>query len=147
MSPGDRGIPGREAEEMPPSVIPIPGREEEFSPDLDGQLDPHAGEIPELHEVGCPPELRERIEDAMSKYPRIRSASIPALWAVQRYYGWCTPEGIRQAAAVMGVTPLVARALLTPLVDDERRRRRERHARLESRAHARGTASVDAVGS
>jgi sugar phosphate permease len=48
--------------------------------------------------------------------------------------------------AVMGVTPLVARALLAPLVDDERRRRRERDARLESRRHAGGTASVDAVG-
>jgi sugar phosphate permease len=47
---------------------------------------------------------------------------------------------------VMGVTPLIARALLAPLVDDERRRRRDRHARLESRAHAGGTASVDAVG-
>ena len=46
---------------------------------------------------------------------------------------------------VMGVTPLIARALLGPLVDDERRRRRDRHARLESRAHAGGTASVDAV--
>jgi predicted MFS family arabinose efflux permease len=47
---------------------------------------------------------------------------------------------------VMGVTPLIARALLGPLVDDERRRRRDRHARLESRAHAGGAASVDAVG-
>ena len=49
--------------------------------------------------------------------------------------------------AVMGVTPLIARALLTPLVDDERRRRRDREARLESRAHAGGAASMDAVGS
>ena len=48
---------------------------------------------------------------------------------------------------VMGVTPLIARALLTPLVDDERRRRRDRQARLESRAHAGGAASMDAVGS
>jgi sugar phosphate permease len=48
---------------------------------------------------------------------------------------------------VMGVTPLIARALLGPLVDDERRRRLDRHARLESRAHAGGSASVDAVGS
>jgi NADH:ubiquinone oxidoreductase subunit E len=61
--------------------------------------------IPELHEVGCPPELRERIETLMSRYPDRKSASIPALWAVQRLYGWCTPEGIRQAAAVMKVTP------------------------------------------
>jgi NADH-quinone oxidoreductase subunit E len=62
-------------------------------------------EIPELHEVGCPPELRERIEALMGRYPDRRSASIPALWAVQELYGWCTPEGIRQAAAVMRVTP------------------------------------------
>jgi NADH-quinone oxidoreductase subunit E len=61
--------------------------------------------IPELHEVGCPEELRERIETLMSRYPDRKSASIPALWAVQRRYGWCTPEGIRQAAAVMRVTP------------------------------------------
>ena len=61
--------------------------------------------VPELHEVDCPPELRERIETLMARYPDRRSASIPALWAVQRLYGWCTPEGIRQAAAVMRVTP------------------------------------------
>ena len=41
----------------------------------------------------------------MAPLPDRRSASIPALWAVQRRYGWCTPEGIRQAAAVMRVTP------------------------------------------
>jgi NADH-quinone oxidoreductase subunit E len=61
--------------------------------------------VPELHEVACPPEMRERIEELMSRYPDRRSASIPALWEVQRRYGWCTPEGIRQAAAVMDVTP------------------------------------------
>jgi NADH-quinone oxidoreductase subunit E len=69
----------------------IPGRAEE--------------EVPERHEVGCPPELVERIEELMSRYPDRHSASIPALWAVQERYGWCTPEGIRQAAAVMRVTP------------------------------------------
>jgi NADH-quinone oxidoreductase subunit E len=63
------------------------------------------GEVPELHEVDCPTDLREAIETAMGQYPDPRSASIPALWAVQRRYGWCTPEGIRQAAAVMGVPP------------------------------------------
>jgi NADH-quinone oxidoreductase subunit E len=61
--------------------------------------------IPELHEVDCPVEMRERIEELMSRYPDRKSASIPALWEVQRRYGWCTPEGIRQAAAVMRVTP------------------------------------------
>jgi NADH-quinone oxidoreductase subunit E len=61
--------------------------------------------IPELHEVGCPDELREQIETLVGRYPDRHSVSIPALWAVQRLYGWCTPEGIRQAAAVMRVTP------------------------------------------
>ena len=61
--------------------------------------------IPELAEVDCPAELQERIEKLMSRYPDRKSASIPALWAVQERYGWCTPEGIRQAAAVMRVTP------------------------------------------
>jgi NADH-quinone oxidoreductase subunit E len=61
--------------------------------------------VPELHEVDCPPELHERIEAMIGRYPDKHSVSIPALWAVQRLYGWCTPEGIRQAAAVMQVTP------------------------------------------
>jgi NADH:ubiquinone oxidoreductase subunit E len=41
----------------------------------------------------------------MGRYPDRHSASIPALWAVQERYGWCSPDGIRQAAAVMRVTP------------------------------------------
>jgi NADH-quinone oxidoreductase subunit E len=64
-----------------------------------------AERVPELHEVEVPDDLREEIETVMSRYPEVRSASIPALWAIQRRYGWCSPEGIRQAAAVMGLTP------------------------------------------
>jgi NADH-quinone oxidoreductase subunit E len=72
----------------------------------DGRVPDRAPEgVPELHEVDCPTELHERIELLMSRYPDRHSASIPALWAVQERYGWCTPEGIRQAAAVMRVTP------------------------------------------
>jgi NADH-quinone oxidoreductase subunit E len=63
------------------------------------------GLVPELHEVDCPAELRDHVETLISRYPDKHSVSIPALWAVQRLYGWCTPEGIRQAAAVMRVTP------------------------------------------
>ena len=69
--------------------------------------------VPELHEVDVPEELREEIETAMSRYPQLRSAAIPVLWAVQRQYGWCSPEGIRQAAAVMGVTPAYLEAVAT----------------------------------
>jgi NADH:ubiquinone oxidoreductase subunit E len=67
--------------------------------------DRSAERIPELHEVDCPEELRARIVELMSRYPDRKSASIPALWEIQRRYGWCTPDGIRQAAAVMKVTP------------------------------------------
>jgi NADH-quinone oxidoreductase subunit E len=71
-----------------------------------GRVPDRASEaVPELHEVDCPDELREQIETLMGRYPDRHSVSIPALWAVQRLYGWCTPKGIRQAAAVMRVTP------------------------------------------
>src|SRR4029079_10769959 len=86
-SGGDRGLP------VDPAVTE--GRVPDRSPEG----------IPALHEVDCPAELKERIEELMSRYPDRRSASIPALWSVQRTYGWCTPEGIRQAAAVMRVPP------------------------------------------
>jgi NADH-quinone oxidoreductase subunit E len=61
--------------------------------------------VPEPSEVEVPRALAQEIRRAMKRYPQKRSAAIPALWAVQRRYGWCTPEGIEQAAAVMGVTP------------------------------------------
>lgn len=72
-----------------------------------------AAGVPELHEVDVPDELREQIEAAMARYPQLRSASIPALWAVQDHHGWCSTEGIRQAAAVMGVTPGFLTAVAT----------------------------------
>jgi NADH:ubiquinone oxidoreductase subunit E len=61
--------------------------------------------VPDPSEVDVPRGLAQEIRRAMKRYPQKRSASIPALWAVQRRYGWCSPEGIRQAAAVMEVTP------------------------------------------
>jgi NADH-quinone oxidoreductase subunit E len=61
--------------------------------------------VPEPSEVEVPRALAQEIRRAMKRYPEKRSASVPALWAVQRRYGWCSPEGIEQAAAVMGLTP------------------------------------------
>ena len=63
-----------------------------------------AVQVPEMHEAGVPDDLREEFEEIIGRYPQKRSASIPVLFAIQRRYGWCTPEGIRQGAAVMGVT-------------------------------------------
>jgi NADH-quinone oxidoreductase subunit E len=55
--------------------------------------------------VQVPDDLRAEIEELMSRYPQKRSASIPALHAIQARYGWCSPEGIEQAATVMDVDP------------------------------------------
>ena len=72
---------------------------------------------------------------------RVVAAGVPiGLGALASAVSWSA------VFVVMGVTPLMARVLLGPLVDDERRRGREREARLESRAHAGGTTSVDPVG-
>ncbi len=68
-------------------------------------LDKDPAGVPDPATTPVPAELRALIEEYMARYPDRRSAAIPALWAVQRRYGWCTPDGIRQAAAVMRVTP------------------------------------------
>jgi NADH-quinone oxidoreductase subunit E len=62
-------------------------------------------EIPDPAVTPVPEELRARIEDYMSRYPDPRSAAIPALHAVQELHGWCSPQGIEQAACVMRLTP------------------------------------------
>lgn len=86
---------------------------------VDLEKDP-AG-VPDPASTPVPDDLRAAIEAEMAKYPDRRSASIPALFHVQRRYGWCTPEGIDQAAAVMGVTPgfLVSVASFYDMLDLE----------------------------
>jgi NADH-quinone oxidoreductase subunit E len=61
--------------------------------------------VPDPAVTPVPEDLRRRIEFHMAKYPDRRSAAIPALHEVQRDYGWCTPEGVEQAACVMRLTP------------------------------------------
>jgi NADH-quinone oxidoreductase subunit E len=61
--------------------------------------------VPDPATTPVPEDLRARIEEYMARYPDRRSASIPALFAVQDRYGWCTPQGIEQAACVMRLTP------------------------------------------
>ena len=70
-------------------------------------------EVPDPATTPVPEELRATIEAHMAKYPDSRSAAIPALAAVQRRYGWCTPEGIEQAACVMRLTPAYLIAVAT----------------------------------
>jgi NADH-quinone oxidoreductase subunit E len=69
--------------------------------------------IPDLSEVDVPPALKAEIEAHMAKYPQVRSAALPALEAAQRVHGWCSPEALRQVAAVMRVTPAYLSMLAT----------------------------------
>lgn len=69
--------------------------------------------IPDAANTLVPDELRAEIEASMAKYPERRSAAIPALFAVQRRYGWCTPQGVEQAACVMRLTPGYLTAVAT----------------------------------
>jgi NADH:ubiquinone oxidoreductase subunit E len=87
-------------ETAPPDTIPA-----ELAVDEERAPTGEPAPVPEPSEVDVPRALAQEIRRAMKRYPEKRSASIPALWAVQRRYGWCSPEGINQAAAVMGVTP------------------------------------------
>jgi NADH-quinone oxidoreductase subunit E len=87
--------------------VEIPPEEIEARLAAEEAREPHGepAPVPDPSDVEVPRGLAQEIRRAMKRYPQKRSASIPALWAVQRRYGWCSPEGIAQAAAVMGVTP------------------------------------------
>ena len=61
--------------------------------------------VPDPATTPVPDDLRAEIEGYMARYPDRRSAAIPALYAIQHRYGWCTPEGVEQAACVMRLTP------------------------------------------
>ena len=69
--------------------------------------------VPDPATTPVPVEVRAEIEAHMAKYPDVRSASIPALHAVQRVHGWCSPTAIEQAACVMRVTPAYLAAVAT----------------------------------
>ena len=62
-------------------------------------------EVPDPATTPVPEELRTVIESYMARYPDHRSATIPALHAMQDMYGWCTPQGMEQVACVMRLTP------------------------------------------
>ena len=69
--------------------------------------------VPDPATTPVPKALREQIEAHMAKYPDPRSASIPALHAVQDWHGWCSPTAIEQAACVMRLTPAYLTAVAT----------------------------------
>jgi NADH-quinone oxidoreductase subunit E len=78
---------------------------------VDVEADPAV--VPDPAEVEVPDELRAEIEERISRYPDRHSATLPALAAAQRMHGWCSPEAIRQVAAVMQVTPAYLSSVAT----------------------------------
>jgi NADH-quinone oxidoreductase subunit E len=58
-------------------------------------------------------ETVQEIRAAMKRYPRPRSAVLDALRAVQRQYGWCHPEGIKEAAEILEIDANALQMLVT----------------------------------
>ena len=85
----------------------VPGWDEA----VDLELDPAGVPDPATTEVSA--DLRQEIEEYMSRYPDRHSAALPALTAAQRRYGWCSPEALEQVACVMRVTPGYLAAVAT----------------------------------
>jgi NADH-quinone oxidoreductase subunit E len=81
--------------------------------DEPADLEKEAASIPQLADVDVPDELRARIEHYMGLYPDFHSATIPALHAAQKVHGWCSPEALRQVAAVMRTTPAYLSSVTT----------------------------------
>jgi NADH-quinone oxidoreductase subunit E len=77
------------------------------------RLEEDPATIPDPAQVDVPDELRAEIERLMGLYPDRHSATLPALGAAQRLHGWCSPEAMRQVAAVMQVTPAYLSAVAT----------------------------------
>jgi NADH:ubiquinone oxidoreductase subunit E len=90
-------------------------REAPLPPGWDEAVDLEAppATIPDPAEVDVPDALRIEIERFMSLYPDRHSATLPALGAAQRVHGWCSPEALRQVAAVMQVTPAYLSSVAT----------------------------------
>ncbi len=56
---------------------------------------------------------RGAIERARDRYPRARSAILPALWAVQHEQGLITPDAMTEIAGILQVTPSDVEAVST----------------------------------
>jgi NADH:ubiquinone oxidoreductase subunit E len=108
--PGD-GLPTRRRTTEPVPRFGHGSRVPGWDTAVDLTKDPAT--VPDPATTPVPPQLRERIAEAMAKYPDRRSAAIPALHAAQEEHGWCSPEAIDQVAAVMRLTPAYLTAVAT----------------------------------
>lgn len=81
--------------------------------DTAADLTKEPANVPDPATTPVPAHVRAEIEDYLTRYPDPRSAAIPALHAVQREHGWCSPTAIEQAACVMRLTPAYLTAVAT----------------------------------
>lgn len=52
------------------------------------------------------PENEIKFQEYVSKYPKIDSCMLPALWLVQEQIGWVSPEAMIYVAEKLGKTPI-----------------------------------------
>ena len=58
-------------------------------------------------------DTRRRIEALRDRYPHPRSAILPSLWAVQDELGFVSPDGMREVADILRLTPSEVQAVST----------------------------------
>lgn len=52
------------------------------------------------------PENEQKFQEYVTKYPKIDSCMLPALWLVQEQEGWVSPEAMIYVADKLGKTPI-----------------------------------------
>jgi len=60
-----------------------------------------------------PPELRQQLEIRIRKAEEPREQAINVMFLIQRHYGYLTDAGVREAAELLGLTPLEVEELAT----------------------------------
>jgi NADH-quinone oxidoreductase subunit E len=60
-----------------------------------------------------PAELRGQLESRIAKAEHPREQAINVMYLVQRHYGYLSDEGLEEAAALLGMTPLEVEELAT----------------------------------
>jgi len=68
-------------------------------------------------EVSSPVRLSEaalaELEKLGQRYPRREALLLPALWLVQRQYGWISPAAMEYVAGLVGVSPVRVYSVVT----------------------------------
>lgn len=59
------------------------------------------------------PENEAKFQEYVSRYPKIDSCMLPALWLVQEQIGWVSPEAMIYVAQKLGKTPVEVYSVAT----------------------------------